>query len=138
MRYLAALLLLFPLLANAACTDKEAGNFTTFLSRYLEDARFALQFTQFPLRHVRWEDGTVAREGKALRKTALINKAQASGPVLLRKFVQDNGLQSKISYQDRTAVTLEVFKPDTDWLVYYQFRRRNGCWYLWQIEDASL
>jgi len=138
MRYVAALILLFPLLASAACTDKAPKTFTDFLTHYIDDPRFARQHTEFPLHHVRWEYGTGAHEGKAVRRTTRINSAPASGPVVLGKFMQDNALQFKIRHQDRAAATIEVFKPDTDWLIHYQFRRRNGCWYLWQIEDASL
>lgn len=138
MRYLLAIILLVPLFAGAACSDKGSGAFTAFLATYIDDAQFATQHTAFPLRHIRWEYGTGAQEGQAARKTTRINNMPASGPALLGRFMQDNGLQFKIRHQDRAAATLEVFKPDTDWLLYYHFRWRNSCWYLWQIEDASL
>ncbi|MFN4360260.1 MAG: hypothetical protein ACK4F4_06000 [Hylemonella sp.] len=49
-----------------------------------------------------------------------------------------NGLQAKVKSRKKTAVVVEVFKPNTDWLVSWHFRTKSGCWYFWRHEDHSL
>ena len=131
--------LVLPLAGQAACSPDSPEVFGDFLPRFLASGDFALSRTVLPLRSVRWEYDVDARNRERTQKTvSLIPKEQIKRDKPLAAFMGDNGMTHKLFKQARDRVEVQIFKPDTDWLLHYHFRRRQGCWQLWQIEDFSL
>ena len=105
-----------------------AEQFDSFLPRYMSDRQFASGRTVFPL-----ESLATAEE-----KKTLVTREQFAAATLLADLIKADQLSTR---QQATpgGMELNVFRPDSDALVYYyRFRQQDGCWYLWQFEDSSL
>lgn len=105
-----------------------AEKFDSFLPRYMSDRQFATGRTVFPL-----ESLVTAGE-----KKTLVTREQFAASTLLADMIKADHLSTR---QQATpgGMELNVFRPDSDSLVYfYRFRQQDGCWYLWQFEDSSL
>lgn len=102
--------------------------FDAFLPRYMRERPFASERTAFPLE-------TIA----ALQeKKSLVSREQFAKAPLLADMLKADKLSTRQAVTPAGA-ELTVFRPDSDALVYhYRFRRQDGCWVLWQFEDASL
>lgn len=138
MRLLAIIFLLIPLSAFAKRNHVEHEDFKTFLSRFIEDRKFSLQRTYYPLTLIRqetdYDDGSeVISEFKST-----INKDEDTSPDTIRTYAQENGLKISIENQDKSSATVRVEMPDTCWLLTYHFEKRNTFWYLRSIKDHSL
>jgi len=127
---------LLPLLAIglAGCATVPAPHgcgqekFDAFLPRYMTERQFAMERTVFPLESI---------EAMEERKT-LASREQFARSTMLADLVKAEKLSTRQSVTP-AGVELNVFRPDSDSLVYYyRFRRQDGCWVLWQFEDASL
>ncbi len=105
-----------------------AEKFDAFLPRYMSDRQFALERTVFPLESL---------EAAEERKT-LVTREQFAASALLDDVIKTDHLSTK-QLASPGGMELNVFRPDSDSLVYfYRFRQQDGCWYLWQFEDSSL
>jgi len=127
---------LLPLLAIglAGCSTAPAPrgcgqeSFDAFLPRYMTDRPFATGRTVFPLESI---------EAMEEKKT-LASREQFAQSTMLADLVKAEKLATRQSVT-QAGVELNVFRPDSDSLVYYyRFRQQDGCWFLWQFEDASL
>ena len=133
------LLLVLPPTGQAACSQDSPEDFAEFLPAFLTSGDFALRRTALPLRSVRWEYGVDAKGRDRTYKTvSLIPKRQIPHDKALSAFMGENEMTHQVFKREREKVEVQIFKPDTDWLLHYHFRRRQGCWQLWQIEDYSL
>jgi len=102
--------------------------FDAFLPRYMTDRPFATGRTVFPLESI----------DRAEDRKSLVSPGQFANSALLSDLIRADQLSMKQSVKPG-AVELNVFKPDADSHSYfYRFRQQDGCWYLWQFEDASL
>lgn len=102
--------------------------FDAFLPRYMADRQFAVERTVFPLESIDASE----------EKKSLVTREQFAKSTLLADLIKTEKLSTKLDAKPE-AVQLDVFVPDSDALVfYYRFRQQNGCWHLWQFEDASL
>lgn len=105
-----------------------AETFDAFLPRYMTERPFAIERTVFPLESV----------AAAQEKRSLVSREQFARTALLSDLIKGGKLSTRQSVSPGTA-ELNVFRPDSDSLVYYyRFRQQDGCWVLWQFEDASL
>jgi hypothetical protein len=122
-----------------ACSSTQSEPFDGFFQRFSSDRTFALERTVLPLQMWQWEYGVDAngKDDSAPKKSLLARNDYLKWPVLKEHMTQ-NGLQSKVKSRKKTATVVEVFKPDTDWLVSWHFRAQSGCWYFWRHEDHSL
>jgi hypothetical protein len=127
---------LLPLLtiALAACSTAPAPRgcgqekFDAFLPRYMSDRPFATGRTVFPLESI----------AALQEKKTVVSREQFAKSDLLADLIRIEKLSSRQSVSPAQA-ELTVFRPDSDSLVYtYRFRQQDGCWYMWQFEDASL
>lgn len=113
--------------ARQGCGDE---HFEAFLPRYMVDRPFATERTMFPLETLRAEE-----DG---RRKSLVSREEFAHSTLLADVIKKDKLSTAQAVTPGAA-ELHVFMPDSDALVYfYRFRQHNGCWYLWQFEDASL
>ncbi len=105
-----------------------AEKFDRFLPRYMSDRQFATERTVFPLQSLATaEEKNTAVSREEFAASALLAEMIRSGRLSTRQLATPGGME------------LNVFRPDSDALVYfYRFRQQDGCWYLWQFEDASL
>lgn len=102
--------------------------FEAFLPRYMSERPFATERTVFPLESIE----------RAEDRKSLLTREQFAGSALLADVIKAGQLSAKQAAAPG-AVELNVFKPDSDaHMYYYRFRQQQGCWYLWQFEDASL
>ena len=105
-----------------------AEKFESFLPRYMSDRQFAMSRTVFPL------ESLATLEEKKM----LVTREQFAASTLLADTIKADHLSTK-QHATPGGMELNVFRPDSDSLVYYyRFRQQDGCWYLWQFEDSSL
>jgi hypothetical protein len=105
-----------------------AEKFDSFLPRYMSDRQFATERTMFPLESL----------DKAEEKKTLVTREQFAASTLLADMIKAGHLSTR-QQATPAGVELNIFRPDSDSLVYfYRFRQQDGCWYLWQFEDSSL
>jgi hypothetical protein len=138
-RTLLGLLIALPLTSQSACTPAIPEDFASFLPQFLASRELALSRMRTPLPVIRWDESMVAKSqaqtGKVVRK---MGKHEMHPSLPLATYLRQQGLTHKIARQAPEDVTVQIFKPDTDWLLHYHFRLQRGCWQLWQIEDFSL
>lgn len=133
------LFITLPLTSYSACTPAKPEDFTTFLQHFLASGDFALSRTRTPLPLIGWNEDMEAKGGAHTGKVVrMIGKQEMQLTLPLTTYLREHGLTHKIARQQTEKVTVQVFKPDTDWLLLYHFRRQQGCWKLWKIEDFSL
>lgn len=105
-----------------------AEKFDSFLPRYMSDRQFATERTVFPLESL----------NKSEEKKTLVTREQFAASSMLADLVKAEHLSTR-QHATPGGIELNIFRPDSDSLVYfYRFRQQDGCWYLWQFEDSSL
>lgn len=101
--------------------------FDAFLPRYMTERPFASERTVFPLESIDRAEG----------KTTLVTREQFAKSALIADVIKADQLSTRQAATPG-AVELNVFRPDADSHIYfYRFRQQEGCWVLWQFEDAS-
>ncbi len=120
------------LLAGCASAPAPHGcgeeKFDAFLPRYMTDRPFATERTVFPLESI----------DKAENRTTLVPREQFAKSTLIADVIKADQLAARQAVAPG-AVELNVYKPDADSHIYfYRFRQQDGCWFMWQFEDASL
>lgn len=111
--------------AQRGCVDEK---FDSFLPRYMSDRQFATERTVFPLQSV----------ATAEEKNTAVSREEFAASALLAEMIKSDQLSTR-QVATPGGMQLNVFRPDSDSLLYfYRFRQQGGCWYLWQFEDASL
>jgi hypothetical protein len=110
------------------CSSRSPEEFESFMSRYMNDRQFATERTVAPLEMLDGPD----------REKSLATREQIAQSTLLSDVIKAENLSTSQSVAPG-VVELKVFRPDADsHIYYYRFRLQNGCWHLWQFEDASL
>jgi hypothetical protein len=138
-----ALVLLMLLFSTSSysgdCSTEKPELFNNYLSRFSTDGVFSSTRTIFPLRVLVWEYG-LDENGKDDSGPAetLISIAEYKKWPTLKDMMVKNGLSNKIKSQTKDDVVLELYKEGTDWQIDYYFKNKNGCWYFWKYENASL
>jgi hypothetical protein len=141
MRALSAVILalLFPSISLAdGCNATTREDFGSFFSKFREDQGFSVNRTHFPLKAFQWEYG-LDENGKddSAPRRYRISKFEYEKSPSLSASMKKEGLDFKIkSIKARTAI-VEVFKPDTGWLMSYRFIRKGNCWFLDEFGDHS-
>lgn len=132
------LFLAVPGLAGA-CEAAQPESFAPFFTRFAADKGFAVSRTQYPLQVLVWEYGVDAggKDASAARRSQVSRVADAKAPSLSAS-MRDQGLTSRPKHVGPRTAVVEVFKPDTDWLMTYHFRRLGRCWYLQEFQNHSL
>lgn len=121
------------------CKAKVREQFSAFFSRYETDKQFAISRTTFPLRSLKREFG-LDEKGRDVPSVirSSISQAQFSASPALSTYAKENGLSSRIKPPAARSAIVEVFKPDTDWLISYHFQLKGSCWFLSEYQDQSL
>jgi len=105
-----------------------AESFDSFLPRYMSDRKFANERTVFPLQSL----------AAAEEQSTVVTREEFATSTLLADMIKSDHLSTR-QMATPGGMELNVFRPDSDSLVYfYRFRQQDGCWYLWQFEDSSL
>lgn len=114
--------------ARQGCGPGAPEQFDAFLPRYMTDRQFATARTVFPLELLDTVDET----------KELLSREEFAQSTLLADVIKADKLSTS-QVSGPGVVELNVFRPDADsHIYYYRFRLQNGCWHLWQFEDASL
>jgi len=118
----------------AACSTPPAPHgcgqekFDAFLPRYMTERPFATERTVFPLESI----------DRADDKKSLVTREQFAKSTLIADVIKADQLSTRQAVTPGAA-ELNVYRPDSDsHIYYYRFRQQDGCWVLWQFEDASL
>ncbi len=125
--------------AAPRCTPAKPESFDAFFPRFTTQLGFSNQRMVVPLRFLRWQYG-ISADGVDESGTELrwLDPQSAHLTEPLQTYAQKNKLIFRTQPSAGNTRLVELFLPDSDWLVVYHFKRRAGCWYLWQIEDQSL
>ncbi len=113
-------------------------SFGDFLEQFETDRSFQVENTAYPLKH-----STVdvdARPGpRVVEKELSRLEVEAGGGGLYPSSAEQKraGLVPEVEEVDSTRVIVRLRKPDTGYLLIYDFRRVQGCWKLIRFEDAS-
>lgn len=139
--FLTALMFLISAPSNAGeCSANEPELFSAFVERFSSEKDFALKRTQLPLQTLKWEFGLddKGRDAPTARKSS-VSRSDYSNKLWLGNVLKENQqLSSRVDKVAGNNAVLEVFQPNTDWLVKLHFKRQKGCWFYWQYEDRSL
>jgi hypothetical protein len=123
----------------AKCQVTTVERFASFFTQFADGKEFASNRTLYPLKVIRNEYGVDANGKDEQKKVeSMVSKAADASYPTLHVFMQTNSLKSELKTLSSRSAVVEVFKPDTDWLLTYHFQRRGNCWHLQQIENHSL
>ena len=124
--------------ASALCNSGVDENFGVFFAKFSDEKKFSVNRTLYPTYTLRHEYGE--KNGKEVHTTVktIISKHDDSATPTITEILRRNGMETKIKSKDSTNALVNVYKPDTDWLLSYHFKLRSSCWYLHHIEDHSL
>lgn len=134
---LLALMALAPA-SYAQCEAQAKEPFADFFTRFAASKAFAINRTLYPTKTIRHEYGL--EDGKEVHdkvETTVTRVMDATSPTIT-ELLQRNSMESKQRSLSSRVAVVEVFKPDSDWLLTYHFQARGNCWYLHHIEDRSL
>jgi len=139
MRLLFALLFLFLSNISAAlCNSGVTEDFGIFFAKFSEEKLFAVERTIYPTYTLRNEYGFEnGKDAHSVVKT-LITKSMDVNTPTINEILRKNSMESKVKSLTVSHAVVDIFKPDTDWLLNYHFEVRGACWYLHHIEDHSL
>jgi hypothetical protein len=135
----AILVLLYPTLSIAdSCKAADPEEFGSYFSKFMEDHGFSVSRTFFPLKALQWEYG-LDENGKddSAPRRFHISKLEYEKSLSLATSMKKNGLAFKIKGVKTRSAIVEVFKPDTGWLMSYHFIRKGNCWFLDEFQDHS-
>lgn len=110
-------------------------NFADFLNAFTESVEIQKAFTKFPLK-IQMLD--LDSEPDPMPVIRFLNKRKISFPVIPSALImKSESLSVKVYDINKRLVTVMLSKSDTDYKVYYSFRKIY-CWELYYIEDWSL
>ena len=133
------LLIAFVSASYAKCEATTKESFVVFFPRFAASKVFATDRTIYPSKTIRHEYGLDSR-GKDVDvsvETVVTKKMDARYPSI-GEFMKTNSMESKQKSLSSSNAVVDIFKPDSDWLLSYHFQLRGKCWYLYHIEDHSL
>lgn len=135
---LALLICFFSVQGFAQCKSITAENFQDFIDEFAASKPLAMSRTIYPTYTLRHEVGVEnGKEIVSAVKTTVSKTKDESTPTIKQILVK-NQMAMNVKDLRKKQATVEIFKPDTDWLLTYHFVVRQGCWYLHHIEDHSL
>ena len=124
--------------AFAQCKSVPAEIFQDFIDGFSESKTLAMSRTIYPTYTLRHEAGVEnGKEIVSAIKTT-VSKADDVATPTITQLLARNQLTMRVKNVGNKQATVEVFKPDTDWLLSYHFVERHGCWFLHHVEDHSL
>lgn len=120
------------------CRSHPTEEFSGFFARFAVQKQFSVSRSLYPSYVIRHDaEAEIEQSGEHTIRTPLSREDDAATPTIDEQ-VQRNGMQTKIRLLSARQAVIELFKPDTDWLLTYHFENRRGCWYLHHVEDHSL
>lgn len=134
---LMAIVFVSPSQARCKATTQEA--FDVFFPQFAASKDFATDRTIYPLKTIRHKYGLDA-QGKGVDisvETLIAKKLDASYPPI-GEFMKTNSMKSKQRSLSLRSSVVDIFKPDSDWVLSYHFQLKGRCWYLHHVEDHSL
>jgi hypothetical protein len=129
--------LLLPLIAQAECMSNAPEPFGKFINVFARDKAFATSRTRYPISVLRHELGSTNGDEKYDMVDTTVSKAEDAATPTIETIVRNTGLEMSTSMLNKANATVELAKPETDWLVTFHFERKGHCWYLKRIEDHS-
>lgn len=114
-------------------------DFGQFLTRFAADKEFAMNRTIYPYPSQYLEYGIDPDgndEPRPVRST--VSKEEDAHYPALRAYMEKNGMRSQIAELKSARAVVKVFKPDTDWLMEFYFRREGNCWFMTEFQNHSL
>jgi hypothetical protein len=136
-RLLILILTLYASPASAGCDANAKEAFPEFLSRFISGKAYATNRTIYPHVVIRHEyEINRSGYGKDLYKeikTINTKEMDASFPPLA-DFMKANSMEYRQKTLSSLAATVDIFKPNTDWILSYHFTRIGNCWYLKKVE----
>ena len=131
---IALAMLLLAVRPVAACQRTQPEPFAEFLSQFTHSMDFAIARTTFPLRATKLDmQATPEPTAKPVRITRTAFKERGTISTQLRQ----DGLKLRQSELGGKDMQVQVYKPDTGWLVVYHFRLHQNCWQLTRLSDES-
>lgn len=122
----------------APCTSEVTEDFGIFFAKFSEDKSFAVNRTLYPTYIEQHKYGIEnGKEAHSSIKTKVTKSTDLATPTIT-EILRKKNMESKVKSLTIKNAVVEVFKPDTDWLLSYHFMVRGSCWYLHHIEDHSL
>jgi hypothetical protein len=98
-----------------------------FFDNFSKDRVFAIERTQYPL---------VVKSselGSDLVTTTFVSKDQDRKSLSLKKYMSNHDMKSKIMIVSKKYAEVRIGLPESDWLYFYRFVVKDGCWFLREI-----
>lgn len=120
------------------CQSSPPEAFSRFFEQFAAQKPFSLSRSIYPSYVIRHEvEAEIESPGTRTTRMPVSREDDTAAPTIAEQ-VRKNGMQTRIRALSATQAIIELFKPDTDWLLSYHFENRRGCWYLHHVEDHSL
>ena len=136
MKTLTMTLLLFShfTFAQAGCEK----NFDDFLSSISENRNIQEKFISYPLKYIYidLQSPEMPLVEKKLSEKDIKTTEFSIYPLKSRQ--KHHGLVHKIIDKNATSAKVDVFKPETDYLLTFTFQIKSDCWFLVEYIDSSL
>jgi hypothetical protein len=132
-------LIAFVSASYAKCEVATKESFDDFFPRFAASKDFATDRTIYPSKTIRHEYG-LDSQGKGVDvsvETVVTKKMDAPYPPI-GEFMKTNSMESKQKSLSSRHAVVDIYKPNSDWLLSYHFQLKGRCWYLHHIEDHSL
>lgn len=134
----AAIVSAAPTAIAGECHSSQPEAFPRFFEQFAADKPFSVSRPVYPGYVVRHDvEAEMENPGAHTVRIPVSREDDAATPTIAEQ-VRKNGMRTRIRELSSTQAVIELFKPDTDWLLSYHFESRRGCWYLHHVEDHSL
>jgi len=125
-------------LAAFACDAHRPEEFSSFFSHFSTDRDFAFNRTIYPSARVRLEYGIEGGKQQIIERRRTVTRQGDAASPALGDYIKSNQLEFTVVSIESGKTVVDIFKPDLDWVLSYQFVSKNGCWFLREIQYHAL
>lgn len=121
-----------------ACNPERPEKFSTFFNRFLEDKKFAVSRTIYPVNQVSLEYYIEDGKQHIAETRRKIEKVQDTKYPALGIYLESMGIASRVQEASAAKAVVEVFKPGANGFATYHFLPVRGCWFLYEMQNHFL
>lgn len=128
------------LISTLAFADLSYGaSFAEFLQQFEENRKFQQNNITYPLQYSFIDSEAELEPATIHKRLSELEVLAPKEPIYPSPLTQKSiPLMRKIDVLSHTNKTVHLFKPDTSYILMYQFELINGCWKLTKFENLSI
>jgi hypothetical protein len=111
-------------------------SFNQFFSKFIIDKNFDISRTIYPLTVYYSDEVCQAKreDEPECRKVSYVSKKDYLTTATLATTMKEQSRLSKVKTLTKERAVVIIYLPDSDWLDIYNFKNKEGCWYLSNIQ----